>query len=251
MIDPSAFRLCGPERAGLRRKMRRASQAGVRVQLGRGTLPDSAFAEVAAAWRRAHGGERGFSMGRFSPALLRCQQVICALQGDRLVGFATFHTAPSGWTLDMMRQGQGAADGVMHLLIAAAIEAAAEAGVGRVSLAAVPDIALGRAGPLLRPLILRLGAGPGLEQFKSAFAPRWEPRFLCAPGPVRLGLAGLALARAIHHPAPVLSDPVLSDPVLSDPVLSDPGAAAPTGAGEYGIASRAASWQWLMKHRST
>ena len=45
--------------------------------------------------------------------------------------------------------------------------------------------------------------GPGLRQFKSAFAPRWVPRYAAAPGPIRLAICLADIAREVHNPPPL------------------------------------------------
>lgn len=174
-LDPQDFRLEVPARAGLRRKLRRAAGAGVTA--GFDARPDwAALATVNAAWAAAHGGEYGFSMGRFDPAYCAGQQVVVARQGERVVGFATFHMATisgkGGWTLDLLRPAPAAPEGTAQLLVTAGIAAARAAGATRLSLAAVPiGSAVGELGAVAR-LGRRLapGAMPGLQQFKAGFA---------------------------------------------------------------------------------
>lgn len=198
-LDPRSFDLAAPERSGLRRKRRRAAAADVLV-LQEAPLPLAEMAQVAAAWRAAHGGERGFSMGRFAPAYVAGQQVYLARHKGRLVGFATFHRGVSEWVLDLMRLDAGAPDGTMQTLVTAAIEDAGRRGLPRLSLAAVPEAAFGRAGALHRGLA-RLGHGSvGLWQFKAGFAPHWQPLYLAAPHRAALTLAALEVARAVACP---------------------------------------------------
>jgi phosphatidylglycerol lysyltransferase len=87
----------------------------------------------------------------------------------------------------------------MYALLAAAIDAARAAGVSRLSLAAVPRASRRR----------RAGHPPdgGLARFKTAFAPRWEPLYLCAPSWWALGITAADIARAVLRPAPLASAP--------------------------------------------
>lgn len=96
------------------------------------------MSRVAAEWSARSGGERGFSMGRFDPAYVAEQRVFLAWQEDSLLAFVTFHTAPTEWTLDLMRSIDNLANGVMHALIAYASDEAAASGISRFSLAAMP-----------------------------------------------------------------------------------------------------------------
>jgi phosphatidylglycerol lysyltransferase len=90
----------------------------------------------------------------------------------------------------------------MHALLTAAIDAARNVGIPRLSLAAVP----------LSPRRHRAGRRPdnGLTRFKAAFAPHWEPLYLCAPSPCALAVTAADIARAVLRPAPLASAAPLS-----------------------------------------
>ncbi len=114
-LTPATFDPATPARAGLRRKLRRAEKAGLRIErgslAGATALPLAQMADIAARWAQARGGERGFSMGRFAPDYVSGQQVWLAYTGDRLCAFATFNANDREWTLDLMRQQADAPDG--------------------------------------------------------------------------------------------------------------------------------------------
>jgi hypothetical protein len=129
-IAPARFRLDTPAHRGLRRKLRAAEAAGVTVVRGGATLPIDEMAEVAAAWAIAHGGERGFSIGRFAPDYVAGQRVYLARHGDRLVAFLTFHDGAREWTLDLVRALPDAPDGAAYALLAGAIGDAATRATG-------------------------------------------------------------------------------------------------------------------------
>jgi phosphatidylglycerol lysyltransferase len=207
-LCPQAFRLDLPARAGLRRKLRRAEAAGVVATAD--PAPDwAALALVNAAWVAARGGEHGFSMGRFAPDYLADQQVIVARQGDRVVGFASFHVAKvagqSVWTLDLLRPDPSAPDGTAQALILAAIDTARAAGVTRLSLAAVPIGCTGAE----RGLVARLGrrfapeAMTGLAQFKAGFAPHWSRLYIAGPSLGALALVGWEIWGRVRNPPPL------------------------------------------------
>ncbi|MDP3339829.1 phosphatidylglycerol lysyltransferase domain-containing protein [Frigidibacter sp.] len=205
VIDTARFALANPAHAGLRRKLRHAAKAGVMVTSvpPGGALPVAQMAALSAAWVTTRGGERGFSMGRYTPAYVAGQHCVLAWQAGRLVAFASFHTTRGEWTLDLMRSGGGLPDGTMQALMAEAIARAAEAGVPRLSLAAVPPDPAQLRG--LPALIWRMAARPpcGLAQFKAGFAPRWQTLYIAAPSPLGLALAAADIARAIRHPRPL------------------------------------------------
>lgn len=200
-LDPCAFTLAAPSRSGLRRKLRHASLAGISISTGPHDW--EALARIAQEWSAAHGGERGFSMGRYERSYVAQQRVFVAYLGRQAVAFASFHTGKTEWTLDLMRSTSKAPDGTMHAAICAAITEAATLGLPRLSLAALPMAALYAAptGRLAR-MIHRAAGGnqTGLAQFKSAFAPRWQTLYLAAPHVPGLVLAALEIARAVHFP---------------------------------------------------
>lgn len=198
-LDPQGFDLAAPSQRRLRRKLRAAEKAGLRVSIATAPLPMADMKDVAAAWADTRGGERGFSMGRFDPDYVAGQEVILAHNGDRLVGFATFHAAAQEWVLDLIRFDDTAPDGTTFALIAAAIEAARSRSVTRFSLAAV------QAG-LAQTIAARLKMKDGLAQFKRAFSPVAEPRYLAARSWVGLALAAADITRRIHHPVPLPSE---------------------------------------------
>lgn len=207
-LCPKGFRLDRPSRAGLRRKLRRAEASGVVASLE--PRPDWAvLARINAAWIAARGPEHGFSMGRFAPAYLAGQQVILAGQGDRVVGFASFHAArvdgDAVWTLDLLRPAPDAPDGTAQSLIVAALFAARAAGVSRLSLAAVPIGCTGseaglaaRAGRRFAP-----GAMAGLQQFKAGFDPQWTRLYICGPSLPVLALVGWEIWSRVRKPVPL------------------------------------------------
>jgi len=202
ILDPLTFTSTGSARATLRRKLRHAEQSGVTV--AEATFPPLAeLAEVAALWARRHGGERGLTMGRFSFATLAHQRLFTARAADgQLLAFVSFHTAQGEWVLDLIRSRPAMPDGTLYLLINHAIHTARDEAIPRLSLACAPIPGFGLTGPAGK-LARRLTAGAeGLSQFKQAFKPRWERRYIAAPGPLRLLIAGGEIARAIHSPRP-------------------------------------------------
>lgn len=233
VVDPAHFALSAPAAAPLRRKLRHAARAGVAVTRTTGR-PETALHAIATLWANRHGGERGFSMGRFCPDYLTGQRLYVARVAGMPVAFASFHEGAGEWTLDLMRHGEGVPDGTMHALVAAAIADAAAAGVPRLSLAAVPigarpDDRAGARRGLAHRLTRHAGRrAEGLARFKAAFAPRWQTLYLAAPGPGALALAAAEIARAVLRPDPL--------PATGD-VL------ARAGNDEYEFATGRRSWQ--------
>ncbi len=204
IIDPQRFDPARPACRQLRRKLRKASAAGIRITYVTGALPQEQIADVDAAWTARHGRARGFSMSRPGHADLTAQQVFAIWQGRRLVGYCSFHQTKTAWALDLMPQHPDAPDGAMHMAITKALAVAKSHGIARVSLTAVPTrIALShRLGARALQIFAAKLDNPGLRQFKASFDPKWEPLYLAAPTPLALCVAGLELCYVVANPPP-------------------------------------------------
>lgn len=204
LIDPCDFNLDLPARAGLRRKLRRAAAAGVVIGMAKaGRDRDwQALTQVAEVWAASHGGERGFSMGRVQRRHLQRQIVVTARHGDEITAFASFHRNEAEWVLDILRHRDKIDDGTMHALIMGAIDLASQAGCIRLSLAAAPVTGFHDCPKFQSRILTGLGyqSGAGLAQFKQAFAPRWEKRYLIAPSPLALVEALAVITTEVHRP---------------------------------------------------
>ena len=203
-LAPGSFSPDGPQYRQLRRLLRKAEKAGVRIVEGGRALPVAQMERVAREWAQAHGGERGFSMGRFQKEYVSCQRVFLAYRQDRLVGFVTFHENYREWTLDLMRHGTNAPDGTMHLLLLNAINSAAAIFCPRLCLAALPLRLQDRATGLQERLhnwgTRRLG-GDGLRRFKTSFAPNFETVYAAAPTRFALIHGLLSVLIRVNRPA--------------------------------------------------
>jgi phosphatidylglycerol lysyltransferase len=124
-LDPRIFNEDGPDCRQLRRKLRKAAGAGIVAMPVQGALPLGHLVRVNEAWTRSHGGERGFSMGRFPGTSMIHGRTFRAWQEDRIVAFMSFHASVDEWTLDIMRHFDDVPDGTMQALVRAAIAAAA------------------------------------------------------------------------------------------------------------------------------
>lgn len=197
LIDPQVWSLDGPHRAALRRKLRQAQAKGATVAIIDPADHGHDMARIAAAWARAHGGERGFSMGRFHPHALRDQLVFGIHVDGTLRGFVSFQTGPQDWVLDLIRYDGTLPSGAIHTAVAAGLSAARAARVTEVNLGATVT-QRGPCGWLGR-------RHAGLAQFKGSFGPRSCPLYFAAPGPLRFGLTGLAVLWAVQRPHARLS----------------------------------------------
>ncbi|MEL7093537.1 MAG: phosphatidylglycerol lysyltransferase domain-containing protein, partial [Pseudomonadota bacterium] len=201
MIRLAEYTLDTPARRTLRRKLRAAKKADIRL-MSDGPLNHAQMARVDAAWQNTHGQARGGTMGRYCPEYLVDQWVGTAWQGDRCIAFITAHMTAREWCLDLMRHEADIPDGTMHALVTEAIEAARTAGAIRFCLAATP--ACPDPGSAFwrwaATKMVTLSGGPGLRQFKSSFGPVWEPRYVAAPSAISLFIGLADLVRAIHRP---------------------------------------------------
>ncbi|KJZ20049.1 phosphatidylglycerol lysyltransferase domain-containing protein [Loktanella sp. S4079] len=192
IIRPQEWTTHGPKKQRLRRKLRNAEAAGVSIVEQNPSEPIDDLQKIARDWAIQQGGEMGFSMGRFSPELIREQRTFRITINAQTYGFVTFCTSPDDWHLDLIRYRGNLPDGAIHMAIAAAIEAAATEGVQVISLASVPD-------PEHTPA-LWAARKSGLMQFKRSFVPIWVPRYHAAPNRLMFWLSGFAIAIAIHRP---------------------------------------------------
>ncbi len=201
VIDPQQFHLQGRKFRQVRRKLRQASEAGVKVTRA-ATLPLAEMVRLDAKWQALNGGARGLSMGRFCPDYLRRHHVYLAWQNGTLVGFASFHTADRERCLDLMRSGARAPSGTMHLLVATALSEARTDGLSRVSLAAQPCLTTARSAlpRLLARRIAQNSGATGLARFKASFAPQYQPLYAHAKSWPALTLGLGDLSRRITRP---------------------------------------------------
>ncbi len=203
-ITPKTYCTDGRAFRQLRRKLRKATQSGLHISEGTSALPLTEMSRIADSWARVRGGERGFSMGTFDPALLPFARIFLIWQNSRLVGFITLHENQCEQVLDLIRVAPDAPDGALHLALDHAIRTAGAAGCPRLSLAAVPIGTLGsdtKPMAVLRRAFCHRSGGDGLYQFKASFAPTWRPLYIAAPGKAGLCLAALDILHEITRPA--------------------------------------------------
>jgi lysyl-tRNA synthetase class 2 len=214
VVDVADFSLEGRAMRNVRQAVGRVERAGYSARVCRvRDLPEHERADLraqAAAWRGAE-TERGFSMalGRFGDASDDECVAVLAFQDGRLRGF--LHFVPWGTTglsLDLMRRDRAADNGLNELLIVAALRAAPELGVTRLSLNfAVFRSSLERgerlgAGPVIRAwrgllvLASRWFQIETLYRFNAKFRPVWEPRYVCYPSARDLPRVALAALEA-------------------------------------------------------
>jgi len=205
VIDPARFSIAGAAHRQLRRKLKQAAGAGIAIaQIATG-WHRAELHHVATEWANSHGGERGFSMGHAAALNLDLGPVFAARQNGKIIAFVSFLATTREWTLDLMRHRDDVPPGIMHALVTAAIEAAAIKGISRLSLASVPSVPTKLLPQHLSAFLHRNSGAAGLLQFKSAFAPRWESRYISGPNRLTLIIGWLAILRQITAGPPRLS----------------------------------------------
>ena len=204
LIKTQTYTLNTSTRRTLRRKLRAVEKEGVEI-VSLQTVSETEIAKIDANWLDRSGPARGGTMGRYAPEYLKCQFALAAKVDGKAIAFVSFFTSQREWTLDVMRQTEGAPTGVMHALVHQAIEAAKIRGIPTVSLAATPacpdpSSAFWR---FVSNQVVSRTSGPGLRQFKSAFAPTWHPRYAAAPGPLKLAIGLADITREVLDPRPI------------------------------------------------
>ncbi|GGT36298.1 membrane protein [Streptomyces atratus] len=205
VVDVADFSLAGRAMRNVRQMVKRIERLGYETRVRRirdiGEAELARIRRAAADWRGTD-NERGFSMalGRIGdPADGDCI-IATAHKADEHTADspygdlkAVLHFVPwgrDGMSLDLMRRDRSADPGMNELLIVAALQAASQLSVERVSLNfAMFRSALARgeklgAGPVLRTwrgLLIFLSRWFQIEslyKFNAKFRPRWEPRFV-------------------------------------------------------------------------
>lgn len=222
VVEVADFSLDGRAMRPVRQAVNRARRAGYQIRIDRVHDLDPAHRkqaeQLSQRWRRGT-HERGFSMAlsRFA----RAEDADCLIvQARNFVGelVAVLQLVPwgnDGLSLDLVRRHPDLENGVMELMIAELLAAAAGRGVSRVSLNfAVFRSSLARgerigAGPFLRAWVRMLLIASrwwqiaSLYRANAKFRPAWEPRFICFKlardlGPI-IG-AALAVEGFLHWP---------------------------------------------------
>ncbi|MET9348166.1 phosphatidylglycerol lysyltransferase domain-containing protein [Streptomyces termitum] len=224
VIDVADFSLSGRAMRNVRQMVKRIERNGytTRVRRVRDLDPGelARVREAAAAWRGTD-TERGFSMalGRIGApgdgdAVIATahrtdpDDLADSPYGDLKAMIHFVPWGPDGMSLELMRRDRAADPGMNELLIVAALQAAPELRIRRVSLNFAmfrSTLARGErlgAGPVLRlwrGLLLFLSRWFQIEslyKFNDKFQPRWEPRFVVYRAGRDLPRIGLAAMQA-------------------------------------------------------
>lgn len=150
---------------------------------------------VSDAWLAAHGGrEKMFSLGAFEPAYLGRHAIAVARLHGRIVAFANIWLTADGkrGAVDLMRHVPDTPSGLMDFLFTEILLWAQTHGLATFDLGMAPLAGLAeekkyaslfaRAGRLVHERGEQFYGFKGLRAFKDKFDPRWEPRYIAAPG---------------------------------------------------------------------
>jgi lysyl-tRNA synthetase class 2 len=241
ILETDRFHLDGRDMRPVRQAVNRLERAGYTVRVTRhGDLSPECLAEVvtqANLWRDTE-SERGFSMalGRLGdPSDVDCV-LVEAIDGgggrQALISLSPWgHT---GLSLDLMRRGREADNGVMELMVTGLMQNCPRLGVRRVSLnfavfrSVFEEGARIGAGPILRLwrhtllFFSRWWQLESLYRSNMKYQPTWVPRYLCYGERrelVKIGIAS-AVAEGFLQWPPGAKPALLGAEIGSTPVLA-------------------------------
>ena len=211
IVDVRGFSLAGPARKQLRNTVTKLDRLGVRTEWKSAPLGIETIEEARAIsqeWLQLPGNrERQFTLGWFDAATLRQTPLLVARDAQgRMLGFVNVVASYRAGevTVDLMRRGSAAPNGLMDYLFVKLIEEAGHRGFDRVNLGMAPMAgfqtgeAAGRMERAIHTFFQNHDAGfrfHGLKEWKAKFATGWEPRYAVYRRTVDLPALGLALAR--------------------------------------------------------
>lgn len=200
VVDLAGFSLAGKARQNLRTARRRfVEREGAVFELERAPHQPALFDELRAVsdvWLAAHGGrEKAFSLGAFDPDYLARCAIASVRLGGRVIAFANIWLTADGQrgAIDLMRfDPEAAPNGLMDFLFTEILLWAQAQGLRTFDLGMAPLAGLAeekkyaslfaRIGRLVHERGEQFYGFQGLRQFKDKFGPRWEPRYIAAPG---------------------------------------------------------------------
>ncbi|HEX6858845.1 MAG TPA: bifunctional lysylphosphatidylglycerol flippase/synthetase MprF [Caulobacteraceae bacterium] len=189
-----SFSLEGRRREVLRRNWRKAGQGGALFEvLAAGAAYDvmDELSRISDDWLSHHaGGEKGFSMGGFSPRYVAEFPVAVVRVEGRIVAFATLWLGRGVFSMDLMRYDDQAPKNVMDYLFVELLHWGREQGYtafefGMAPLAGLDDRPLApimsRVGRLLFERGEEIYNFRGVRRYKDKYDPVWQPRYIAAP----------------------------------------------------------------------
>ncbi len=195
-VPLATFSLDGKSRKTMRHSVNRLERDGYRFELVDTAAVPALLPQLRAvsdAWLDGKsGGEKGFSLGFFDEDYLRIGPIAVVRHDTEVVAFANlWQGGGEELSVDLMRYRPDSAQGVMDYLFIRIMLWGREQGFAWFNLGMAPLSGLQNRS--LAPLWNRFGAlvfgrgeafynFRGLHQYKDKFDPRWEARYLAAPG---------------------------------------------------------------------
>lgn len=195
-VPLESFSIEGRRRGNLRRAWRKAAEEGATFEVLQGAEVAAVMDELRAIsdqWLAHHaGGEKGFSMGGFTPGYVAEFPVALVRFAGRPAAFATLWTtaARTSFSMDLMRYAEEAPKNIMDYLFVELIEWGRAQGYaafefGMAPLAGLEDRPLApimsRVGRLLFERGEEIYNFQGVRRYKDKYDPVWQPRYIAAP----------------------------------------------------------------------
>ena len=213
LVPIKGYDLAGKTKARFRQARNRAHREGVSFDVINITEDSAEMARlfhISSQWLRHHRGrEKGFSLGRFDPAVLAAQPIAVAIKNNEIIAFSNLWDTPdkSELSLDLMRYMPDCMTGVMDYLFTEVMLWGSTQGYKYFSLGMAPMSGLeaktfsspmSSFGRLVYKYGGRFYSFQGLRAFKKKFNPDWEPIYLAAPNQAVMpkALGNLALLSA-------------------------------------------------------
>jgi len=195
-VPLETFSVEGRRHGNLRRAWRKAAEEGATFEVVEGAALEAILPElqvISDQWLAHHaGGEKGFSMGGFTPGYVLEFPVAAVRVHGRLVAFATLWTtaARGAYSMDLMRYADDAPKNIMDYLFVELIAWGRAQGYqafecGMAPLAGLEDRPLApmmsRVGNLLFERGEEIYNFQGVRRYKDKYDPVWQPRYVAAP----------------------------------------------------------------------
>jgi phosphatidylglycerol lysyltransferase len=191
------FSVKGKARSDLRSALNRGDREGMTLEVHPPGISAEQLVDlrtISDAWLTSHStAEKGFSLGAFSAQYVQRSPIAVVRAGGRNVAFATLQTTDLGdeASVDLMRHLPGAPNGTMDFLFAKLLlhfqaQGYKRFGLGMAPLSGMAEHPLAPRWHRMGHLLFSHGENfynfQGLRAFKEKFDPRWEARYLAAPG---------------------------------------------------------------------
>lgn len=218
IVELKGFSLAGSARQKLRSARRRfIEREGAVFEVVEPPHPEALWETlrpVSAAWLAAHGGrEKSFSLGAYNPAYLARHAIAIVRLNGRAVAFANLWLTGDRkrGAVDLMRHDpENTPNGLMDFLFTEILLWSQAQGLESFDLGMAPLAGLAedkkyaslfaRVGKLVHERGEQFYGFKGLRTFKDKFDPRWEPRYIAAPGAWTLPLVLAEVAMLTNGP---------------------------------------------------